>query len=416
MKNRRAPTLSILCLLTVMLAPALGRAQAQVTAMSTGGAWTAASRGLEAINWNPANLAIGKPHNVFVGADLVAGLQNNAFSLDHYNQYTGALITQDDKDFLLSEIPDEGLVLDTYTQISAFGVAIGPFALSMQGLGGAQGTIDKDLFELLFNGNELDHVYSLDNTTASGYALMATTLTYALPIYTNFEYQLSGGLNYRFLRGFYDFNVESMTGGLNTDLSGFEIDAEAYAVTAEGGSGHAVDFGLALQAPRGWTFGFAVSNLNSNITWNDNPERHHFMVLGDSLSAATENIDDRITDADTTYSIGSYETSLPKVMRFGASNTWRYLDYAVDLVKGFDNQPGASDNLALNLGTQWNLTGWLKPRLGLGFGGLYGRHAAIGMGIHAGPVHLDWALANRGRIFPGDAKGLAVGIGLSLRI
>jgi Family of unknown function (DUF5723) len=403
-------------LLTLPLLPGQASAQADVTAMGLGGAWTSMSRGMDSVDWNPANLAISKPNTVFFGANLVAGFQNNAFSIDHYNQYTGALITQDDKDFLLGEIPDEGLVLDTYTHFSAFGLAIGPFALTVQGMGGAQGTIDKDLFDLAFNGNILDREYNLDNTAASGYALAATTLTYALPIYTTFGYQLSGGLNYRFLKGFYDFTVEDVSGGMVTRIEGFELDAEATAVTAEGGGGHAIDFGLALQAPRGWTFGFALSNLSSNITWDDNPERHSFYIYGDSLSAETEDFDERVTDADTTVSIGSYETSLPRILRLGASNTWRDFHYAVDLVKGFDNRPGVSDNTALNLGTEWQVTGWFRPRLGLGFGGLYGRHASIGMGINAGPMHLNWALANRGRIFPGDAKGLAVGFGLSVRI
>ena len=391
-------------------------AQADVRAMGMGGAWTAMSRGMEAVDWNPANLSLSKPHHFYLGANAAMGLQTNSFALDMYNTYSGEFITEQDKLDILAEIPEEGMVMDVGTNLSAFGLSIGPFALTVQGVAHMKGTLDKDFFNLVMLGNEIDQEFSFDDTEAAGSAYTSYTLTYALPIYTSLEYRLSGGVNYRFLSGYYNMDVEPASGGLVTRTDGFYGNAEASVVTAEGGTGHALDFGLALEAPRGWTFGFALNSLTSNMTWDDETERHVYTVSFDSISVATDDIEDAIADTDTTYAIDSYETKLPKVMRIGASNSWRSLRYAIDIEKGFDDLPGSADKMGLNLGAEWKLTGWFRPRVGMGFGGKYSGHSSFGLGMHVGPLYLDFAVENRGRVMPGDTKGLAAGFGLTMRI
>jgi len=416
MNNRSTLLILLTTLLLVAAAAPAALAQAEVRAMGVGGAWTAMSRGLESVTYNPANLQLGREHFLFLGVDAAFGLQTNSFALDMYNSYSGEFITTQDKLDILAEIPDEGMVLDFGTQTSLFGAAVGPFALSLQAIANMKGTIDKDLFNLVMLGNDLDQTFVFDDTDAAGSALAAATISYALPLYTSLDYRVVGGVNYRYLMGFANFEVEDAVGNLSTYMHGFEGSASGSAVTAEGGSGHAIDFGVSVQAPRGWTFGMALSNMSSNITWDEETERHEFTVAFDSLSSATEDIDEAVADNDTTYAIGSYDTKLPKVLRIGASNVWRDFTYGIDLEMGLDDEPGSAKKTALNMGCEWQAFGWLRPRLGMGFGGRYSGHSSIGLGIYLGPLHIDWAVANRGRIMPGDTKGLATGLGVSLRI
>ena len=63
-----------------------------------GGAYIGLAKGVEAGLYNPANLGLAAYRQtglalVGVGADL----SNNSFTLNDYNEYTGAFLTDDDK-------------------------------------------------------------------------------------------------------------------------------------------------------------------------------------------------------------------------------------------------------------------------------------------------------------------------------
>ena len=411
-RSRAATALALGLLMLAAATPAA--AQGHVRAMGLCGAYTAAARGLDAVNWNPANLAVGGERGPSIGlASVSLDLNNNAFSLATYNQYSGAVLTSADKDDLLAKIPDEGFMLNADVNASVLGFCSGPFALSFQGLAGGTGVMDKDFFELVLLGNEIGQSFEFDETDGEAWAVGAATLSWATPVVTRRVFRLSLGVNARYLYGLYDFTVEEAGGGIMATLDGVKGEAVASMLTSRGGHGYAVDAGLALQLPRGWTMGLAVSNLTSKLTWDTDVERRIWRAAGDSITATTDDIDAHVTDSDTTYAASSYARSLPVTLRLGASNSLGPLLVAVDLSRGLESRPGVSDRLAVDMGLELKLASWFRPRLGVGFGGDMERSAA-GLGLGLGPLRWDLAVANRGKIIPDDTKGLAFASGFGL--
>lgn len=401
--------------MSACILPSAASAQGGVRAMGMGGAGTACSYGLDAVDWNPANLALARPGKLNVGlVSASVDLSNNSFTLDRYNTFTGATLSQADKDLLLSDIPDGGLLLAAEAGASALGFAAGPVALSFQGMAGGCGTLDRDFFDLVLLGNEIDKAFSFDDTDGEAYAVGAATLSFAQVLRTGRTARLSAGVNLRYLQGIYDFSDVEAGGGITTTLAGIEGEAAASYRSATGGSGYAVDLGLALQAPRGWTFGLALENGLSNVNWNRGTERHVWSAVGDSISAATDDLDDAVADSDTSYAIGGYSTSLPQQLRIGAANRIGKLAYAVDLVRDLGERSHSASRTAINAGCELALLSWLHPRVGLGFGGPGDQRSSAGLGLAIGPWRWDFAVGNRGRIWPGDTRGLAFAAGSHL--
>ncbi len=117
--------------------------------------------------WNPANLVIRRDGGFQLGlASVAVDVNNNSFSLQRYNEVSGATLTKADKQRLLDDIPGEGLILDANVRASVLGFCAGPFALSFEGIGGGSGTLDKDFFDLILMGNEIGQSFSSTTPTA----------------------------------------------------------------------------------------------------------------------------------------------------------------------------------------------------------------------------------------------------------
>ena len=413
---RRRPAAAAALLLAVTLAAAgPARAQGEVRALGMAGALTAAARGLDAVAWNPANLALDRPRgwelNLF---SFAVDLHNNSFTLDRYNRYTGAELTDADKALLLSDIPVEGLVVDADVHAAVLGLRAGRFALTVQGEADGEGVIDKDFFDLVLMGNEIGQSFDFSDTDGDARTYGAVTLSWAAPLHTTRTHRLSGGINVRYLHGLYDLRVERAEGGLTVDPDRVHGTAAASYLTAEGGRGYAVDLGLALQAPRGWVLGLAVDNVAGSLRWDRRVERHTWWASADSLTATTDDPDRYVTSGDSTGAAAAYDDPLPATLRIGAGNRWGNLLFDVDLHRELDAGPaGASTDVSFGL--EWRALGWCHPRWGVGFGSR-GNRSAVGLGLRLGPVQWDLAVANHGSLLPRDTRGLAFASGLRLRL
>ena len=136
--QRMAAFLAVLGLsLLILIFAAPARAQGVVRAWGMGGTGTAAARGLEAVVYNPANLAFSTGTTVGLAA-AAADVHNNALSLERYNEITGQHLDGPDKARLLGDIPESGLNLDADVSASALGFQTGSFAVSFSGIGAGQ--------------------------------------------------------------------------------------------------------------------------------------------------------------------------------------------------------------------------------------------------------------------------------------
>ena len=341
-------------------------------------------------------------------ASVAVDVKNNSYSLARYNEISGATLTDADKQALLDDIPIEGFILDANVRASVLGVCAGPFALSIQGLAGGTGVLDKDFFDLILMGNDIGSSFDFDTTNGEAYAMASATLSWATPLVTRRTHRLALGVNARYLHGLYDVRVEEATGGIMVDMSGVHGSADAAYLTSRGGRGWAVDVGLALQAPRGWTFGLNVGSAASALTWDRDVERSEWHAAADSLTAATEDFDAAVTTSDTTYAAAAYSSGLPTVVSLGASNRWGRLLYAVDVSRSMEDRMGTSSKTALNVGMELRVASWFRPRIGAGVGGVMRQRSSAGLGLGLGPLKWDIAVANHGKLIPGDTKGLSV--------
>ncbi len=397
----------------VALAPTMASAQGSVRAWGMGGAQTAGARGLEAVQYNPANLAISSGTSIGLAA-VALDVHNNALSLNRYNEITGAYLDEADKIQILSEIPSSGFRMDADVRASVFGVQAGSFAVSFSAIGAGQGNLDKDYFDLVLFGNELGETVDFSNTHGEGYAMGMATLSYGGVLKETNSSRLSFGLNAHYLQGVYEMHVDEASGYLNTEMEQISGEAMVATTSSDGGNGYAFDVGIALQAPGGWTLGLVMDNALSNMDWNSGVERQEFHVTAQDLNLANGEMSRSITDSDTTYAAPGYSTTMPRQLRLGAANRLGSFKVAVDYVQGFENRGLASTSPQFNLGTEWWLTGIIQPRLGISIGGKAGAGASAGLGMRLGFWRLDFAAVSRGGLNPNNTKGIGLALGSSL--
>ncbi len=396
-----------------MLIPEAAFAQVSVRSWGMGGTGVATARGLDAVNYNPANLAFSEGFTVGLAAAAV-DVHNNSLSLDRYNEITGTYLDTEAKDKLLSDIPDAGFQMDANVSASVFGLQSGNFALSFNALGNGSGNLDKDYFDLVLFGNELDETVDFSNTNGEGYAMGSAALSYGGVIMSGEQSKLSVGVSAKYLYGAYEMHVQDAYGSLNTTMD--EISGEAYVstVTSDGGQGYGVDLGLAYQTAGGWNLGMSMENLYTTVTWDSNVELNEYRVDASGINALNDDLDNAVTRTDTTYVADSYSTSLPQQLRFGAANRFGAFDVAFDYVQGFEDRGVTSTTPRFHVGTEWWLTGIVQPRVGLSVGGVAGTGASAGLGLKLGYWRVDLAAVSRGELDPNQTKGLAFAMGTSL--
>jgi len=398
-----------LCLLVLILAGS-ARAQSVVRAWGMGGASTAACRGLEAVVYNPANLAFS--HGTTVGlAAAAVDIRNNAFSIDRYNAITGQYLDSADKARLLNDIPEDGMRLNAEVNASALGFQSGGFALSFSGIGTGQGNLDKDYFDLVLNGNQLDQTIDFNNTWGEGSAVGSAAVSYGLIVARGAGSQLSVGANARYLKGIYEMHVDEAYGSLHTSIS--EVAGEAYVATesAQGGHGYGLDLGLALQTAGGWHLGLAVDNVAATINWDRDIERREMRVDAADINLMNSDLNAAVSDADTTFTGSGYTTTLPRRARLGAARQFGAFVLAADYIQGLETRGLTSTNPLVNAGMEWRLTSFLQPRLGFSAGGVRGGSAAVGLGVKMGPWRMDAAAVARGGLSTGQSEGIGVALG-----
>ncbi|MCP4567760.1 MAG: conjugal transfer protein TraF [FCB group bacterium] len=395
-------------------ADATGLANARATAM--GGAYTSLAKGSDGTYFNPANLgfsALQQNGVQIVGVGVA--ISNNSFSLDDYNSYTGATLSQSDKDELLGKIPTEGLKVRADAEASVFGVSMANFAVSISAIAATEINLGRAPLELLLNGNTLADTIDLNGMYGEGYGLGAVNFSYGQRIYKNVDRQLSIGGTFKYLKGFGYEEVTEMNGEAVTLATGFEGAGSLVSRTATGGAGYALDLGASLQISRNYTVGVSLFNFLSSIKWDKDTEEHRFQFNFDTLTVVNMGDDDLITSSDTTVEIGSFNSSLPSTIKVGLAKTNGKLLWAVDWEQGFRTAPGSSTTPRISSGAEYRLLSFLPLRAGFALGGKPGTTFSGGMGFDLSLFYLDFAVASMNAISGASGKGLNFAVNTGLR-
>ena len=421
-------------------------------ALALGGSYTALASGPEAVFWNPANLGLGTSPRFkweILGAGLGLVAENNAFSVKAYNDHftdDQHILTDRDKQDLLAEVPGDGLRFNMDLRPSvaaglpvnggaAFPMPWGIHAAVTTGLAaGVEGELPKDIFDLMFYGNEFDRPYDISDWDGSAWAVASLNFSGARrwlpPELEPFLGELSFGLTLKLLGGAYGEVVE--TGGVLEVLpTGAELDALQGLAQYGGGLGFGIDLGVAgVTLDRRTTFGLGVLNLLDTMTWGIAAEQDSFYAAASGLRVTrlldVESIWDIVDKADLNgdgveehlEKVGerSFSRSLPAMLRVGVArrqtHQWTLLgNYDQAFSAGF----GLTTAPRVSVGAEFRLFPWLPARSGISLGG---RSSSTGVGFAFGPFTIrrteleifDFAYATRGGLVPGSSKGSALSL------
>ncbi len=399
---------------TLLTTPTTQAGQSSARSVAMGGAFTSLAVGVDATRYNPANLGLldyQKTALEVVG--LGANIANNAFSLSDYNKYTGAVLTDADKNDILGKIPDEGLSLSVDAEAAALSFSMGQFAFHTSVVGQADVNLNKDLLDLILNGNSFGDTLTITGTYSDAVSYVQSGISYGLPLYTVGTRQLSGGMTFKYLKGIAVEQIVELQGMISTDITGFGGNGAMIARTASGGSGYSIDLGAALQLNDSYTVGARISNFASSISWSNNTEEHGYNFNFDTVTVDNISADYIVSD-DYTVPIGSFSTSLPSVMNIGIANTDGKLVWAVDWEQGFRRAAGASKNPRIALGLEYSALSYLPLRTGFATGGAKQTAFSFGTGLYLSAFYLDIAAVSGASLSTYSSKGLnfAVSTGL----
>ncbi len=390
--------------------------------MGMGGAYGAVARGINAVGWNPANLAL--PRTSWLEINIIGvnlNVANSSLTIDNYERYfteSGHNGEWSDEEIeeILALVPDEGLDANVDLYGNALGVAFGNYAVTVQVVGLAHGIIPKAPLELILRGNTKES-YSFDEVDANGFSSLKITLSGAYPIKIKRYFDtFAVGANLSYYSGFGYADVTEASGGLYTGLEYIHSDILISGRLAESGTGLGLDVGAAGVINKKLTVSMSFNNLLGSINWSKGTQQYFTSFLLDS----TEYKDDfTIEPVDTSYTddIDAFSTRLPVVLHMGAAyEINKNITVALDLEQAFSQSMGYSDQAKLSVGAEYRPTPIVPLRAGFSFGGKWGWAMGLGVGFHMKALQFDFAYTMHRALLPAVSKGMSFGLGIKIAI
>ena len=383
--------------------------------LALSGSMTALASGVDAARYNPANLGLqGRSPLQVELLGIGFNVSNNSFTLDDYNKYTGATLSASDKAYILGQIPNEGLNLKANAEAAALSVGLGKFVFSVSGVGAVDANLNKDIVELMLNGNTFADSVVVTGSYSDGIAYAQAGLSYGRLLYEQGTRQFSVGATVKYIRGIGIEEIIKLEGLASTQQTGFQGNGEIIARTATGGSGYGLDLGAALKFNHDYTLGARLENVLGSIKWNKNAEEHGTNFSFDTLTINNAG-DSAIVSNDYSIKIPSFSTRLPAVMNLGFANTSGKLRWGIDWEQGFNRTAESSTKPRLSMGIEWLQLGMMPLRLGYATGGGRGGSFSFGSGVNFSPFYLDLAAVTGTSISLYSAKGLKLAISTGMR-
>ncbi len=405
--NKKLRTLGILAIGTILsFGTVLGQGMSSARMVALGAAGTAFAGGIDAYRYNPANLGIASLHES--GIELVgvgANITNNAFTLSDYNKYSGAFLTSEDKTDILNKVPKEGLKFTAEADATAMAISLGPTVLAVTGIGAANVNLNRDILELVLNGNTFADTVNVTGSYSEAIGYGVASLSYGFPIYTSGARQLAVGASAKYIRGIAIEEVTQMEGLAATYATGFAGEGHMIARTATGGSGYGLDLGASLQLNKDYVIGGRIKNFVSSINWTKQTEEHGYLFNFDTMTVDNMG-DDYIVSDDYTKDISSFKTTLPSTLNLGLANVSGSLLWAVDWEQGFRTAPGSSSKPRLSFGAEYGLLGFMPLRLGYSTGGNRNSAFSFGSGFHLPLFFIDYAVVTGSSLSGYSSKGV----------
>ncbi len=430
MRRSLFPTMVILLACTQGLTAQMSPGARSV---AMGGGGMVFATGVDAVEWNPANLAWGGGWNVSLFELGAVGIGSGTTMLDFYSIMEGGT----DAPSLIAALPADGITLALITEgfgtaylldaldelpsgantaplaigspLPSVGLALGPVAVRVRSRVRQDFTLSKELADLIGNGFELANVqnYAVGNTGWSSVSTSEVTVSYG----TTIGGALSLGVGGRYVMG------HGMTQGRffepQIDLSCFGGDPtcdimvlQTASVEARDGTGYGLDFGASLELPMGFRVAASGTNVVQRMEWDENQITGYSARYTDSdfdndLGLGIEDYLDRFSSGEiidpNSVSLAVYQASegflegsyFPQVFRAGLG--WRSGGTTLEAV-GIKVAPrgryASAWDERVSVGLEQKLP-LLTLRGGYGFSQNGITQVTGGLGLRLGPVHLD---------------------------
>jgi len=382
--------------------------------------------GLDAVEWNPANLAWSDGWELSLYEFGTAGLLTGT-SIDDLIEIATAGGSGDAG--VINRMPAGGFSLfaatDGFVAVNAasiadlpqpgsplpsVGLALGPFALRVRSRLVLEARMSREIADLMINGFNPERIqeYAVRSTGFRSTSLSEITLGYGKTV----GEQLAFGVGLRLIQG------HSLTQGRffepAVDLADETLAVTGAAVESPSGSGYAVDFGLSLDLGKGFRASLAAANLFQRMTWDDALVSHEAVFTDEDFeSADIIDLVDRFSASDIdpqSLSLAVYEASrglfdesyFPMTVRAGLGWTkgGTSLEVVGVAVSPRGRQHNSWDDRA-SVGLEQKL-GFLTLRGGYTLADRGLTSVAAGVGFGLGPVALD---VGAGR-FSGELNGI----------
>ena len=418
----------------------------------------AASRGLDAVGINPANLALPDggtvtislfPVGVSAGSDfLTYGMYNKFFTgVDSPTGRVARNLSESDKQELLNAFPGGTGRIGANAEVRPIGLAVrfegfATFALTMTERVAATAVIPSSYAKFLLEGVTPGSMYDFRGAAGGAawtreYALSAG---FALPDVPWFR-SWSGGLSLKLVHGFGYAAVTRDNTWLsagsdgvlnaNVDLAGVtsRSDFAGSPFPAPAGSGIGVDLGVSAELNDFLIAGVSVTDIGS-LQWNGDVRKVYglgSMHLDDPMNSAQRDSLEHAVTGNTRPGSG-FTVGLPTTLRMGVQIEMENIRWvkkvlygemtaAVDYTQGFTDFPGSSRVGRISAGLEYRPWKFLPIRTGVGFGGEDHFDFALGFGLKLWDIQLDIGSDNIGWLLSHDSfsRG-SLGVALTLKM
>ncbi len=430
-----------------------------------GRAFTAFSRGLDAVGVNPANLALNDrdatvtinlvPIGFSIGSDLInLQIYNDFFTGvdDGKGNRISKILTDEDKDKILELFPSgiahtqmrfETAPIGISVQAGNFGFAIVPSVYTALNL-----DLDKSYLEFPLRGYPAGKSYNFDNTAINGQSVAEVNFSFAylLPVEFPFISDIAVGVGVKYLQGLAFFATDhykaSITPEVSNDPGNIQNNGAIIANfdflqwiarvdekdPKPAGTGLGFDVGVSMKLMDNIQFAASVTDIGK-IKWDKNTKA----IIGNAslrlASAGDPENQQKLKDAfkGKTIDTTGFEFALPTAVNVGAAIQmddmfdvipFRWL-VAVDGHFGLNEIGGNTKLPQFSIGTELDpVAGWLPLRTGIIIGGRERFAWSAGFGLHfANTFDIDFATQSIALLTnPGTFRMGSFTMGMRLRL
>jgi len=402
--------------------------------MALGGAYGSLARGIFAVDYNPANLAIPHEYDSYrIWGGLGTSFSTNFLSINQYKKYNGQNLEAGDgslKDEFMADISEDGwrIYSDFYLPVpyvshSTYNRAVSADFIIVGDLG-----LPRGLLKFVFDENPLGQTLDLDFQEET-MAVMQYGYSIAFPVKGVYV-----GLTAKYLQGlaYFGLNPDSSYGEITTyfdpERNYIAGGGQYYFQQSLGGRGFALDLGLTTQEINGYRFGLSLTNLFGYIFWNKSTLFSRLLDAGSVLPwngdffkyeyTINEARFDRFFGKSSLNEVfggkghtfsdsATFRMRYPSLVRFSVSKILEEnLTLASDLVVGFEDRLYSFGAWKWCLGIESTKSPRHPIRAGIALGGKQHILFNFGSGFRWGFIHLDWALGFNHGLWPTTATGL----------